>query len=52
LLRLTRAELFDLHREIAAALAGLPETSTQRLIALDNLRNIGCALARPHLSPC
>jgi hypothetical protein len=51
LLRLTRAELCALHREIAATLWTLPEASPQRLIALGNLRNIRHVLGRMTPTP-
>jgi hypothetical protein len=51
LLRLTRTELCALHREIAATLARLRETSPQRLIALRNLRNIRHVLGRMTPTP-
>jgi hypothetical protein len=51
LFRLTRAELCALHREIAATLWRLPETSPQRLIALGNLRNIRHVLGRMTPTP-
>jgi len=46
LMNLTRNELFALHRQIADALAVLPEGSPERLIALADLRNIRRILAR------
>ena len=44
LFRLTRAQLFSLHAEIAASLPFLPET--ERAIALGNLRELRRLLAR------
>ena len=44
LFRLTRVELFELHREIVAALAAIPDTAPERPIALTNLRNIRTVL--------
>ena len=40
LFRRTRAELFGLHRDIAAALAAMPDSDPERPVALTNLRNI------------
>jgi hypothetical protein len=40
LLRRTRAELFGLHRDSAAALAAMPDSDPERPVALTNLRNI------------
>ena len=51
LFRLTRAELFGLYRDIATALAALPDSDPERPIALANLQNIRRALARPNLVP-
>ena len=51
LFRLTRAELFGLHREILNALAAMPLASPERPIALANLQNIRRVLARPNLVP-
>jgi hypothetical protein len=51
LFRLTRAELFGLHREIANALAAMPDSDPERPVALANLRNISTALARPRPAP-
>ncbi|MGA8757445.1 MAG: hypothetical protein WB611_14160 [Stellaceae bacterium] len=51
LMILTRAELFALHRRIVDALALLPETSPERLTALENLRCIRRVLARPNAVP-
>ncbi len=51
LFRLTRAELFGLHREIAAELASLAEGSPGREVALANLRVIAKALAMPRMTP-
>ena len=51
LFRLTRAELFGLHREIVNALAAMPDGDPERLIALANLQNIRRVLARPNLAP-
>ena len=51
LFRLTRAELSGLHREIANALAAMPDGDPERPIALTNLQNIRTVLARPKLVP-
>jgi len=51
LFRLTRAELFGLHRDIAAALAAMPDSDPERPVALTNLRNIRRVLKRPNLAP-
>jgi hypothetical protein len=51
LFRLTRAELFGLHRDIAKALAAMPDGDPERPIALANLQNIRTVLARPKLVP-
>ena len=51
LFRLTRAELFGLHREIVNALAVMPDSDPERPIALANLQNIRRVLARPNLAP-
>jgi hypothetical protein len=51
LFRLTRAELFGLHREIVNALTAMPESDPERPIALANLQNIRRVLARPNLAP-
>ena len=51
LFRLTRAELFGLYQEIVNALAAMPDSDPERLIALATLQNIRRALARPHLAP-
>jgi hypothetical protein len=51
LFRLTRAELFGLHREIANALAAMPESDPERPVALANVQNIRTVLARPKLFP-
>ena len=51
LYRLTRAELFGLHRDIVNALAAMPDGDPERPIALANLQNIRRALTRPHLVP-
>ena len=51
LFRLTRAELFGLYRDIANALAAMPDSDPERLIALANLQNIRKVLARPSLAP-
>ena len=51
LFRLTRAELFALHRDIAHDLAAMPPGDPERPIALTNLRNISTALARPRPVP-
>ena len=51
LFRLTRAELFGLYRDIANALAAMPDGDPERPIALANLQNIRNVLARPNLVP-
>ena len=51
LFRLTRAELFGLYRDIASALAAMPDSDPERPIALANLQNIRKVLARPNLAP-
>jgi hypothetical protein len=51
LMNLTRNQLFALHRQIADALALLPEGSPERLAALDTLRNIRRVLARSEFAP-
>jgi hypothetical protein len=49
LFRLTRAELFGLHRDVAVALAAMPDSNPERPAALANLRNI--RRVRPNLAP-
>lgn len=51
LMNLTRNELFALHRQIADALATLPEGSPERLTALANLRDIRRVIARAEFAP-
>ena len=51
LMNLTRNELFALHRQIADALALLPEGSPERLTALATLRDIRRVLARSEFAP-
>ena len=51
LMNLTRNELFVLHRQIADALALLPEGSAERDVAFANLRNIRRVLARREFAP-
>ena len=51
LFRLTRADLFGLHREIITALAVMPDNDPERPIALANLQNIRRVLARPNFVP-
>lgn len=51
LMNLTRNELFALHRQIADALALLPEGSPERQTALANLRDIQRVLARRDFAP-
>lgn len=51
LFRLTRAELFALHRDIVQDLAAMPDGDPERRVALDNLANIRRVLARPSLAP-
>lgn len=48
---LTRNELFALHRQVADALALLPEGSPGRDTALTTLRNIRRVLARREHAP-
>jgi hypothetical protein len=40
LFRLRRAELFGLHRDIAAALASMPDSDPERPVTLTSMRNI------------
>ena len=51
LMKLTRAELFALHRQIEDALALLPEGSPERFTALATLRDIRRVLARSEFAP-
>jgi hypothetical protein len=51
LMNLKRHELFALHRQIADALALLPEGSPERHTALTTLRNIRRVLARREFAP-
>ena len=51
LLRLTRADLFALYRNIANAFAAMAERDPERPIALANLQNIRKVLARPNFAP-
>ena len=51
LFRLTRAELLGLHRDIATALAAMPDSDPERPVALANLQNIRTVLARPRPAP-
>jgi hypothetical protein len=51
LFQLTRAELFGLYRDIATALAAMPDGDPERPIALANLQNIRRVLARPNFAP-
>ena len=51
LMNLTRNELIALHRQIADALALLPEGSPERLTALATLRYIRRVLARREFAP-
>lgn len=51
LMYLTRNELFALHRQVADALALLPEGSPGRDTALTTLRNIRRVLARREHAP-
>jgi hypothetical protein len=51
LFRLTRAELLRLHRDIATALAAMPDTDPERPVALINLRNIRHELSRRDFAP-
>jgi hypothetical protein len=50
-MNLTRAELFALHRQVAEALALLPEGSPERLTALATLRDTRRVLARCEFVP-
>ena len=43
--------LFGLHRDIAAALAAMPDSDPERPVALTYLRNIRRVLKRPNLAP-
>jgi hypothetical protein len=51
LFRLTRAELFGLHRAISSEIAGVPAESPEREVALDNLRRIAKALSLANIAP-
>ena len=51
LFQLTRVELFELHREIVAALMAIPDSAPERPIALANLRNIRTVLADDDVAP-
>lgn len=51
LMNLTRNQLFALNRQIADALAVLPDGSPERLIALATLRDIRRVLARCEFAP-
>ena len=51
LFHLTRNQLFELHAEIVAELAALPETSPDRPIAFINLRLIRQVLAHIRFVP-
>ena len=51
LMNLTSNQLFALHREIADALALLPEGSSERQTALANLRDIRRVIARLEFAP-
>jgi hypothetical protein len=51
LMSLTRTQLTDLLVRMTAALRDLPEDSTEREIALINLRNIRWVLMRHDLTP-
>jgi hypothetical protein len=51
MMRLTRIELCNLLTQMTNALAGFPEGSPDRDIALTNLRNIRAVLARRDFSP-
>ncbi len=51
LFHLTRNQLFELHAEIVAELAALPESFADRHIAIENLRLIRQVLAHHHLKP-
>ncbi len=51
LFRLTRAELFGLHREVVTELVNAAPGSPDGEIALDNIRRIAKALALPNVAP-
>jgi hypothetical protein len=51
LMRLTRIELTDLLMRITNALPDFPEGSGEREVALTNLHNIRCVLARNDPGP-
>ena len=51
LFRFSRAELFQLHREIIARLAELPEGSDEYLTAIGNLRAIRWVLRCQQFTP-
>jgi hypothetical protein len=51
LMNLTRAELFALHRQIADAIAQLPDGSPERSAALASLRNIRRIIVRCEFAP-
>jgi hypothetical protein len=52
LTRCTKAELWDLLREMFASLPGLPERSEARANAMLNIQHIRIFLARPDYTPC
>ena len=51
LMKLTRAELFALHRQIADPLALLPDGCPERFTALATLRDIRRVLSRGEFAP-
>ena len=51
LFRLTRNELFGLHRAILSDIANVPADAPEREVALDNLRRIAKALALANVAP-
>lgn len=52
LTRCTKAQLWDLLREVSGELASLPEGSAERHNALLNYQHIRLFLARPDYRPC
>jgi hypothetical protein len=52
LTRYSKAQLWDLLRQINAALPGLAEGSVERKNALLNIQNVRMFLARPEYRPC
>ena len=51
LVQLSRSELLELFEAISDQLAALPEGSSERLTALENLDNIRTVLNRPVFAP-